>query len=232
MPFHAHTANHSAGPFDESGQAWRHLADHRQHEEDTDLARRYLANNGRSDNGGEYSNVWKTLDRIASGNPHEDWPTNADGSGEVSGETPDSVYRVTATTQTQHIPQSGDLQFRLQSEPGRILTLEQVAELIQENPPGDEYWGAEGHLCRDMGTLGDLEVLVPGLDWQTVGVTTSNVLDDQGAVEESVYNIGTNGAPGRLLGYDDTNGTPGLLLGSDGEPLEFVVTASRPQGRA
>ena len=72
--------------FDTAQEAWRSLADTRkQEEDDTDYAP--------GTDTGEYSDTWVNLDYIASadhqhGNPHEDIPTRADGSGCVYGGTP------------------------------------------------------------------------------------------------------------------------------------------------
>lgn len=82
--------------FDTAQEAWAFLADERRRgEDDTE--------------GEEYTNTVAALDYIASGehvhgNPHEGWPTNADGTGTVYGSTPGSdsphdlglAYSVTA----------------------------------------------------------------------------------------------------------------------------------------
>jgi hypothetical protein len=75
--------------FTDPRDAWAYLASERERAEDqTD-----------SDMG-EYSDTWRILGYIASGehrhgNPCEDWPTAADGTGSVRGDTPgreDSAY--------------------------------------------------------------------------------------------------------------------------------------------
>jgi len=66
-------------------ECWGFLRDERQRDEDS-------ADYGDSDTG-EYSETVRTLDYIASGehqhgNPNEDTPTNADGTGTIYGDSP------------------------------------------------------------------------------------------------------------------------------------------------
>lgn len=73
--------------FDSVGEAWRYLAMER--ETDEDQFEDWAGDNGL----GEYSSTVATLRYIGSdehehGNPHEDWPTAADGTGTVYGSTP------------------------------------------------------------------------------------------------------------------------------------------------
>lgn len=73
--------------FDTAEEAWEYLADERELQED-DFP------NWEGDSGlGEYSSTLGTLRYIANGehehgNPHEDTPTNLDGTGTVHGDTP------------------------------------------------------------------------------------------------------------------------------------------------
>lgn len=67
------------GDFATPGEAWRWLAEERKKEEDAHPSSWDV-----------YSDTWAHLDYIASGehqhgNRHEDWLTNADGTGEIHG---------------------------------------------------------------------------------------------------------------------------------------------------
>lgn len=73
--------------FETVGQAWQYLAQERMSDEDT--CPEWAGDNGI----GEYSSTVTTLQYLSGGehehgNPHEDWPTAADGTGVVYGPTP------------------------------------------------------------------------------------------------------------------------------------------------
>lgn len=99
--------------FDTAREAWAWLADERQRDED--------AAPDDSDTG-EYSEWLAALRHIASndhehGNRHEDWPTNASGSGYVHADTPGSdsphdlglIYRVSRVDHADYPHEAGYL---------------------------------------------------------------------------------------------------------------------------
>lgn len=73
--------------FDTAQEAWVYLADEREHSEDS------APFDADAIDAGKYSDTWTYLLRLAAGehrhnDPSEVWPTNADGTGTVYGETP------------------------------------------------------------------------------------------------------------------------------------------------